>query len=568
VIRRFKGHAGGVTSVAFGSDGTVALSGSDDATLILWDVATGEPIRWFEGHGDGVNVVTYGPDGKTALSGSDSGALILWDVATGEKLRQFEGHTSAVTGAVFHPDGLTILSLGKDLSLRSWNLETGEEEDRHTFGGVPASLAITPDGDTAFVSVLADITLWDIGRWQENGRLTGHKIGADRSGTIQSISISPNGLSALSAGFDGTVRVWNLEGQTVHRRFPTDGTSIEAVAVDSDGSRLLTGQGTGETALWDVERREIIRRYAGEGIPVAPDCAVFSPPTPESTGETSALVCSEDVNSPSGATSLVLWDLETGREVRRFEGHVTLIRAVAFSPDGRSALAGSQGVPDASMGDLILWDLETGREIRRFDITHDVADIAVSADGDRALTGSVTDSVAILWDVATGREVRRFVGHTHPVLNVALGPDEETVLTASVDGSLILWDIETGDVIRRFTGHRTAVWGLDISADGQYAVTGSEYGTVILWDIATGQELRRFAAHNGRVYDVAFAPDGQTFYSVGEDGLLIEWQVTDSSLDELVEWIHANRYARELTCEEQTQFRIEPSTCEKTQASS
>jgi hypothetical protein len=68
-------------------------------------------------------------------------------------------------------------------------------------------------------------------------------------------------------------------------------------------------------------------------------------------------------------------------------------------------------------------------------------------------------------------------------------------------------------------------------------------------------------AHTAPVPDVAFHADGQTAFSVGFDGEPIEWQVPSQSLDELVEWIHANRYVRQLTCEEQDQYRIESRQC-------
>jgi WD40 repeat protein len=333
---------------------------------------------------------------------------------------------------------------------------------------------------------------------------------------------------------------------------------MEAVAVSSDGSRLLTGMATGETILWDAEQGQVIRRFGGEGVPVAPGCLAFSPIPPGSKVEPSALVCAEDVNRDSGKTSLILWDLETGQEIRRFEGHVTYVRALAISPDGRFALAGSQSIPDNAVGDLILWDLQIDKEIRRFDFHHDVTSIAISADGSRALTGSVTGFVAILWDMGTGHEIRRFEGHTGPVLNVAFGPQEGTVLTASYDGSLILWNIHTGEIIRRYLGHDSSVWGLDMSPDGRYVVSGSDDGTIIMWDYQTGQELRRFTLHNGLVFDIAFRPNGESFFSVGADGQLIEWQVADPSLEELVDWIHTNRYVRDLTCAEREQYRVEP----------
>ena len=547
VVRRFEGHTGGVNSVAFSSDGQTALSGSDDATLILWDVTTGEAIRRLQGHAGGVNSVAFSPDGQTALSGSDDAALILWDVATGEAIRRLEGHTERVLDLAFTPDGRSVLSASDDMSLRLWNLETGEEIRQRVFPSVPILLAISPDGRTAVHTVEQEIRLRDIVQWQEHGRLLGHS----ELSPIQSIAISPDGRLILTASKDGSLTLWNLAGQAELDRFQMD-EMLFAVAASPDGRRLLVGGATGDALLWDVERGQVIRRLKGDGIPIDPGGVAFSP-----DGRV-ALVAAEDVFGGSGATSLTLWDIETGEEIRRFEGHTTYVRSVAFSSDGRLALSGSQSLEGEPRGDLILWDVETGQAIRRFDTTDDITSIVFSADGGRALTGSAYFANATLWDVATGREIHRFEGPTSLVFAVAFGPDETTALSASEDGSLILWDIETGNVIRRYLGHDRGVWGLDISPDGRYVISGAEDGAVILWNFATGQELRRFTGHMAWVPDVIFNPDGQTAFSVSLDGALIQWQIADQPLDELIGWIRANRYVRELTCDERAQYRVEP----------
>ena len=65
------GHWTAVNSVAYSPDGKTALSGSDDHTARVWDLATGREIRKLEGHSGSVESVSFSPDGKTALSGSD-----------------------------------------------------------------------------------------------------------------------------------------------------------------------------------------------------------------------------------------------------------------------------------------------------------------------------------------------------------------------------------------------------------------------------------------------------------------------------------------------------------------
>ena len=85
-------------------------SGSDDNTVRLWDVQTGEQLRTLEGHTDGVTSVAFSPDGNTLASGSDDNTVRLWDVQTGEQLRTLEGHTGSVNSVAFSPDGSTLAS--------------------------------------------------------------------------------------------------------------------------------------------------------------------------------------------------------------------------------------------------------------------------------------------------------------------------------------------------------------------------------------------------------------------------------------------------------------------------
>ena len=98
------------------------------------------------------------------------------------------------------------------------------------------------------------------------------------------------------------------------------------------------------------------------------------------------------------------WDIETGAELRLFEGHGGLIKAVAVMADECRALSGSEDKT------LRLWDLKTGAELRRFEgHTGWIRSIAVLADGRHALSGS-DDRTLRLWEVETGAELDRFVG--------------------------------------------------------------------------------------------------------------------------------------------------------------
>jgi len=135
-----------VSSVAFSPDGRHALSGSDDKTLRLWEVASGKELRRFKGHTGEVRSVAFSPDGRHALSGSNDNTLRLWEVASGKELRRFKGHTKGVTEIVFSPDGRTALSGSADGPLSMWNVERGELLAQFASFRDGEWVAITPDG--------------------------------------------------------------------------------------------------------------------------------------------------------------------------------------------------------------------------------------------------------------------------------------------------------------------------------------------------------------------------------------------------------------------------------------
>ena len=108
--------------------------------------------------------------------------------------------------------------------------------------------------------------------------------------------------------------------------------------------------------------------------------------------------------APGRDFALRVWDARTGTLVRRLPGHGALVACVAWSPDGKSLLSGSED------GTLRLWDAATGKELRRFEGHAGMVAAAVfAADGTRVLSGSRDETVR-LWDVKTGRELSALRG--------------------------------------------------------------------------------------------------------------------------------------------------------------
>src|SRR5262249_34331110 len=106
------------------------------------------------------------------------------------------------------------------------------------------------------------------------------------------------------------------------------------------------------------------------------------------------------------------------------------------TPDGKRALSGGAG--DYQMR---LWDIETGMELRRFEgHTRIVTHVDIARDGKRAVSAS-DDKTMRLWDLDTGRQLLAYEGHTAVVTSVVFSPDGRTILSASVDKTVRLWPV-------------------------------------------------------------------------------------------------------------------------------
>jgi WD40 repeat protein len=126
----------------------------------------------------------------------------------------------------------------------------------------------------------------------------------------------------------------------------------------------------------------------------------------------------------------------------RFEGHSLGVRSVVFSRDGSLALTGSDDKTAR------LWDVTTGREVRRFENDAAVT-AALSPDGRSVLTGG-DDGTVKLWSVTAGSVLQEFNRHSDTVTSIAFSPSGQVIATGSKDGTIRLSDVTTGREVLKF----------------------------------------------------------------------------------------------------------------------
>jgi WD40 repeat protein len=123
-----KGHTNHVWSVAFSPDGKTLASGSGDAKIKLWNMASGKNTATLNTYTDYLHSVAFSPDGKTLASGS-ADQVKLWSVASGKNTATL-GHRDGVISVAFSPDGKTLASGSLDKTIKLWDVRSGKKADK------------------------------------------------------------------------------------------------------------------------------------------------------------------------------------------------------------------------------------------------------------------------------------------------------------------------------------------------------------------------------------------------------------------------------------------------------
>jgi RNA polymerase sigma factor (sigma-70 family) len=465
-------------------------------------------------------------------------------------------HGNNISGLAYTPDGKALLSLGGDGFVRVWDPTTGQLQRTMIPDGSLGSrlYALSADGQrlmTAERSRDGIFRLWDF----QSGRELLRAPVPEPKGYFSLMAYSPDGHTLATSLFDGSIVFRDVETLAELRRVKVAARYVQHIAFSPDG-RLLAA--TGENELPHQDRAMPIGGFG--------------------TGNRKRR---RPAPNPAEKSSLIIWDVTSGREVRRIDIQGRHPNELVFTPDGKSLVAPycdgtirfhdvtngressvltGEGISQATLalardGRLVasaddtggdaaavihLWDVARRVELRQLVVGQDSANLAFSPDG-KTLASVTREKVFRLWDVATGREIKPGPSHRSSVACLVVSPRDDTVITGGYDDAIRHWDSITGRELAVIGTHPEPVYDLAISPDGRFLVSSSIEGSAVrLTDLTAIQNPPRPLPINpgSRGRGLAFSPNGRLVFSSGKISEVETGREVASLLDELGKPFH------------------------------
>jgi len=477
-----------VTGVAYSRQGDRIASGSEDRTVKLWDVETGDCLHTLAGHTLPVNCIAYSPNSNQIASCSSDRTIRLCDVKTGN-YHNLQQHPSYAEMVVYSPRGDYFASMdvaiGCQRTVRLWNVTTmvlhltitysedgvdgedGEDGEERKEGKDGKSVyynpfAYSPRGDQVASANCREVHLWDVETGNLQHKLVGH------GGKVSQIVYSPQGDLVASttseyAITDTTVRLWDAETGVCLRILTGHSRFVKSIAFSPKGDRIITGGENETVRIWDVGVRTSRRASSGH------------------TEKVRMVRCSpkgDQVASCSDDTTVRLWDVETGACRHILRGYSKSTRCIVYSPQG-----------------------------------------------DQIATGS-DDTTVRLWDSETGRCIHTLTGHGNTVKKVAYSPQGDQLASCCDGHTVRIWDVGSGECL--LSKHNLLIYDFVYSLDGSQIAACSNHA-VQLWDIETGVCTDEQRVDDYR--EILLSPRGDQVAAIRSKRPMMLWNIKSNKQD-------------------------------------
>jgi WD40 repeat protein len=226
-----------------------------EGEIRIWDLA-GKKVNSFKGHNQEIRCLAVSKDGKFLASGSEDHSIIVWDLATGKDIRTIKAHQGNVYGLAFSPDGKSLASAGEDKAVRVWDLtgkqvvktpdpvkkdepkkdepkkdEPKKDEPKKKKDGGPKAKDSPPPPEKLDTPIQ---------EFKGPGR------------DFTCVAFSPDGKNLAAGNLEGLVKVWDLAGNKEIAELKTT-EGVLSIAFSRDGSKIAAGSWDWAIRVYDVK---------------------------------------------------------------------------------------------------------------------------------------------------------------------------------------------------------------------------------------------------------------------------------------------------------------------------
>jgi centriolar protein POC1 len=242
VKQQFQAHDTAVTRIHYSPDGKTLVTSLADGVAKLW-TATGQELTEFSGQKSPMFNANFSPNSQQLITTGYDGTIRIWST-TGKLIQEIQAHQAAVADAVFSPNGRLIITSSDDGQTKIW-MRTGREMSKIIRPGTARNLAYSSDG-----KLIASTS--DSGSVQ---LLTpdGTAIATIDSpqGRMNNVTFSPNHQQLLTAGVDGTARLWTVTGKPVQTLKVVETGWVNSAQFSPLGQYIATASDDGTVRLWN-----------------------------------------------------------------------------------------------------------------------------------------------------------------------------------------------------------------------------------------------------------------------------------------------------------------------------
>ncbi len=482
-------HANQVNSLVYvPGDASLLVSGAKDGTVRVWDYGNGRENLVYRGHEElpvienptkeeintantrRVAAVAVSHDGKLVASCGGK-EIHVWELATGKLTAKLKGHEADVFCLAFHPSQPDVLlSGGADALFKVWSIS--KLEATHTsdpLNEAVNTVAFSPNGQWVGAADEAGFAvIFRMDNWERPA----YGAQTSESKELLAMTFLPDNARVLFGGGDSVVHLVSGPGGPedqlgVKIRKYESGGGINSVAATQDGSRIL--------GLNESER------------------------------------------------AVLIWDTESGKQLRAIKGDVTLKNAtsMALRSDGKQVAVGYE------TGVIKLYNLSDFDDNVAFNqATDNLWSAVYSPDGSLfAVAGA--DRVIRVYDTATEALKQELKGHQLSVTALAFTTNNR-LLSCGGDRVVKSWDLNTSTATD-YSGHTQAILALTVDRQGTFAISGGADKTIRCWNLADGKELWSnnlnsavcsvAISNNGRKVAVATANGKLTLFNKDDNGV-------------------------------------------------